>query len=183
MTGLFASALINPAVTRSPANQLSVQAIAAFTAAAYAFAVSLVLAWVIDKAWGFTLEPRAENEGIDRSEHGEVGFDLGTALETVPAQRPPEPLPAQVPPNGKRHFTVVVEGAAPRTLIGAWSNLCGGSGLPPTAEFRSIYPYVTTVQGNRFHFRGGDPIQMRQRMQQLFQNCLEGTAIQTHVES
>ena len=36
---------------------------------------------------------------------------------------------------------------------------------------RSI-PYVTTVQGNRFRFRGGDPDRMRDSLQKLFQDRL-----------
>ena len=47
----------------------------------FAFVVTLVLVKVIDLAWGFCLEPQAENEGLDRSQHGEVGFDLSLAYE------------------------------------------------------------------------------------------------------
>ena len=62
--------------------------------------------------WGFSLDAKSENEGLDRTEHGEVGFDLGLAVEMAPAAAPTrEPRPAMIPPNGKRHFTVVVEGA------------------------------------------------------------------------
>ena len=64
----------------------------------------------------------------------------------------------------------------------AWSNLCQVGSGPPAPEFRAVYPFVTTVQGNRFNFRGGDPSQMRETMQRLFQNRLEGAAVRTHVE-
>jgi hypothetical protein len=60
--------------------------------------------------------------------------------------------------------------------------MCGADGKPPSSEFRSVYPFVTTVQGNRFHFRGGDPADMREAMRRLFQDRLEGTPVQTHVE-
>ena len=55
-------------------------------------------------------EPRSESEGLDRSEHGEVGFDLGPALELAAEREPQEPRSAAVPPDGQRRFTVVVEG-------------------------------------------------------------------------
>ena len=42
---------------------------------------------------------------------------------------------------------------------------------------------MTTVQGNRFRFRGGDPGLMRENLQRLFQDRLNGTAIRTYVES
>ena len=45
---------------------------------------------------------------------------------------------------------------------------------PAAAEFRAIYPFVTTVQGNRFHFRGGDPNAMREHMKKLFESSVGG---------
>ena len=162
--------------------QIGVQLLAATIAAAYAFVLTLGLVKGIDLLFGFTLEAKAENEGVDRSEHGEVGFDLGLALEAAPEQPGREPRPALIPPNGKRHFTVVVEGPESRELLQAWSKMCQAGNTPPSAEFKSVYPHLTTVQGNRFHFRGGDPSTMRMAMQRLFQDALEGPAIKTHVE-
>ncbi len=162
--------------------QVSAQLIAALSAAAYAFVATLVLVKLVNAVCGFGLDARAESEGLDRSEHGEVGFDLSPALETVLEAPPPVPRPAVVPPNGKRHFTVVVSGPNSKELKHVWSDMCGADGKPPTPEFRTVYPFVTTVQGNRFHFRGGDPGDMREAMQRLFQDRLEGTPVQTHVE-
>jgi hypothetical protein len=164
------------------ATQLGVQFVAALAAAAYGFGVTLVLVKVIDRAWGFSLDARAEGEGLDRAEHGEVGFDLGPALQEVPETPAHEPRPATVPPNGKRHFTVVVEGPARHELMHAWSALCQAGPQPPAEEFRAVYPYLTTVQGNRFHFRGGDPYHLRDSLQRLFQDRLAGAAVRTHIE-
>src|SRR5205823_11213736 len=47
------------------AGQVKVQLIAALAAAAYAFVATIVLVKAIDLAFGFTLEPRAEAEGLD----------------------------------------------------------------------------------------------------------------------
>jgi ammonium transporter len=163
--------------------QVQVQLLAAVVAVAYSFAVSFVLVKGIDLAWGFCLDSRSESEGLDRSEHGEVGFDLGPALESVAEQPPHEPRPATVPPDGYKRFTVVVEGAKNGDLIHAWSELCQAGPKPPEPEFRAVYPFVTTVQGNRFRFRGGDPSLMRTNLERLFQNHLEGLPIRTHIEN
>jgi Amt family ammonium transporter len=165
------------------ASQVVVQLIAAAIAAAYGFAATLVLVKVIDATLGFNLDAKSEIDGLDQSEHGEVGFDFGPTLAETPSEAAlHEPRPASVPPNGKRHFTVVVDGPSKGELMHAWSNLCQAGHAPPAPEFRAVYPFVTTVQGNRFNFRGGDPSLMRETMQRLFQNRLEGAAVQTHVE-
>ena len=101
--------------------QFGVQLLAASVAAVFAFSVTFLLVKVIDSTWGFCLEPQEENEGLDRTQHGEVGFDVGTAYEQVPETPPTEPRPAMVPPNGKGRFTVVLEGTDPHELMQAWS--------------------------------------------------------------
>jgi hypothetical protein len=70
---------------------------------------------------------------------------------------------------------VVVEGVDNDRLIEAWSALCQAGAAPPRPEFLAIYPYVTTVQGNRFRFRGGDPERMRENLARLFQHTVGGT--------
>src|SRR5205807_6677701 len=107
------------------------------------FGMSRILVKVVDGLIGFTVEPREETEGLDRSEHGEVGFDLGLALESVPEAPAHEPRAALVPPNGMKRFTVVVEGADPAEVKGTWSELCGAGAAAPPAEFRAVYPYMT----------------------------------------
>jgi ammonium transporter len=162
--------------------QVGVQLLAALVAVGYAFLVTLALVKIIDSVWGFCLDPRSESEGLDRSEHGEVGFDLGLALESVGEQALQEPRAATVPPDGQKRFTVVIEGAKNGDLIHAWSEMCQAGPTPPSPEFRTVYPFVTTVQGNRFRFRGGDPKTMRDSLERLFQDRLSA-AVRTHVES
>src|SRR5262249_20908199 len=91
------------------AAQVLAQLTAALVAVGYSFVVTFVVVKVIDWCWGFSLDPRAESEGLDRSEHGEVGFDLGPALELIREQPLYEPRSAAVPPNGQRRFTIIVE--------------------------------------------------------------------------
>ncbi len=192
LTGVFASSVLYKAGSGNALEtldnegrlyQIGVQALAALVAVGYAFVVTFVLVKVIDLALGFCLDSRAETEGLDRSEHGEVGFDLGLVLESVPERTLLEPRAADVPPNGFKRFTVVVEGATNGDLIHIWSDLCQAGARPPEPEFRAVYPNVTTVRGNRFRFRGGDPNQMRDNLQRLFQERLKGRPIQAHVES
>jgi ammonium transporter len=192
LTGVFASSVLYKAGSGSALEtldnqgrvyQIGVQALAAVVAVVYAFVMTFVIVKVIDLMFGFCLDDRAETEGLDRSEHGEVGFDLGLVLESVPERTMQEPRPADVPPNGFKRFTVVVEGATNGDLIHVWSDLCQAGARPPEPEFRAVYPNVTTVRGNRFRFRGGDPIQMRDNLQRLFQERLKGRSIQAHVES
>ena len=87
------------------------------------------------------------------------------------------------PPNGKGRFTVVVDGVNARDLMHAWSELCQTGPQPAPAELRAIYPFVTTVKGNRFHFRGGDPAAMSASLTRLFEDRLRGQKIQTRVEA
>jgi ammonium transporter, Amt family len=197
LTGVFASAALYKAGSGSPLpgdnaggwildghwGQVPIQLTAALVAVVYSFAGSLILVKGIDLLWGFCLDPRAESEGLDRSEHGEVGFDFGLALESAPEQPLHEPRAASAPPNGQKRFTAVVEGASNGDLIHVWSDLCQVGPEPPAAEFKAVYPYVTTVQGNRFRFRGGDQQALRDNLQRLFQDRLKGRPIHVHVEN
>ena len=146
-------------------------------------AASLVLVKLVDLIFGFITDPQSEVEGLDRTEHEEVGFDLGPSLEESPGLPLTEPRSAIVPPNGEKRFTIVVEGARPEDLIHAWSELCQVGTQPPAAEFCAVYPFLTTVQHNRFRFRGGDPNAMKDNLQRLFQNRLRNNAVRAQVES
>jgi ammonium transporter len=189
LTGVFASkVLVNDAagskidggLIDGNFKQVGTQFVAAVAATAFVFVGSVILVKVIDLLFGFLSDPKAESDGLDRTEHGEVGFDLGPSLEAVPEHPTAEPRRALVPPNGKRHFTVIVEGSNNGDLMKAWSSLCQ-AGVKPTPEFKAVYPNVTTVRGNRFNFRGGDPGEMRRNLQRLFQDELDGAAVVTHV--
>lgn len=162
--------------------QLKVQVIAALAAGAYAFIMTVVLVFAIEKTIGFSVEAKDEGAGLDLSQHGEVGMDLGPDVD---AGAVVEPKSAMAPPlNGHgRRFTVVVEGPAVHQLMSAWSNMCQAGPTPPAKEFTAIYPYVTTISGNKFRFRGGDPVLLKDQLKSLFENALEGTPVQTHVEA
>ena len=48
-------------------------------------------------------------------------------------------------------------------------------------DFKAVYPYVTTVQGNRFRLRGGDPKGLSTHIQKLFTKKL-GKPVKVRVE-
>jgi ammonium transporter len=171
---------VNGLVYGNP-QQVLVQLVAAAGSAVLAFTASLILVKAIDLAIGFVSSDAEETDGLDRTEHGEVGFDLGLAMESVSAHASAEPRAAVVPPIGKGRFQVIVEGANNGDLIHTWSEMCQpGDGCPP--EFKAVYPYVTTVQGNRFQFRGGDRDTMRDTLQKLFSQRL-GRPVRTRIEA
>ncbi|MBY0229201.1 MAG: ammonium transporter [Gemmataceae bacterium] len=177
-----AMGVVNAAWPAGLVGQVWVQLVAAAVAAGFGFAGTVVLVKAIDATLGFSLPAEDEEAGTDRSEHGEVGFDhgLGGTLDEVPETRQPEPKAAAVPPNGAGRFTVIVEGPSERELMAAWSRLCqAGTAHPP--EFRKVYPLLTTVKGNRFHFRGGDHFDVKSDLQRLFESALN-TTVHAHVE-
>jgi Amt family ammonium transporter len=194
LTGVLASAALYNAGAGNPldkplgklaegmASQFTTQLIAASVSALYGFVVTLILVKGIDLTLGFCVDAPTESTGLDQSQHGETGFDLGLALESIPTPSD-EPRAATVPPNGQKRFTVVVEGADSADLIKTWSGLCQTSTQPVAEEFKEVYPFLTTVQGNRFRFRGGVPAVMKENLQKLFEKRIKGQPIRTHVEN
>ncbi|MGE3805108.1 MAG: ammonium transporter [Gemmataceae bacterium] len=149
--------------------------------AAYVFPVSLVSWFVLKLTLGIRVGEEEEIEGLDIGEHGNEayhGFVMAAADHGYVAQ----PLPASVPPDSKR-FTVVVDGVDNGNLIHAWSDLCQPSSGPPADEFKAVYPYVTTVQKNRFRFRGGDPEVIKKNLETLLRRSMkESNAIRVYTE-
>ena len=185
LTGVFATKAVNSAGGNGllygedgtygggTAELLGKQFFAAALTVVLAFVLSVVLVKLVDILLGFVVTDEDEVSGLDRVEHGEVGFDLGLAMETASTHPETTPRSALVPPNGKGRFKVLVEGAPNDELITTWSQMClPGASCP--AEFKKVYPYITTVQGNRFQFRGGDKEEMRTNLERLLQGRLKG---------
>jgi hypothetical protein len=166
---------------KGPMTQVGIQFKAAMFSAAFAFLISLLLAFLVQiiTFGNFRTTIAKENEGLDQTEHGETGFDFG-GIDTLPVGRTTEPKAAKVPPGGKR-FEVVVDGVENGGLLQAWSQLCQPTEEPADPDFKTVYPYVTTVQGNRFRLRGGDPKALSTSIQNLFQKKL-GKPLRVRVE-
>jgi hypothetical protein len=161
--------------------QITVQLIAAVVAAVVAVVGAAVLVKVCDLLLGFATDDQAEVEGLDRTEHGETGFDFGLAMES-PSLAGAEPRAAIAPPSVKgSRFAVLVDGAPSSDLVHTWADLCRPD-AKTTPEFKALYPYVTTVEGNRFTFRGGDQEMMRNQLERLIESRLNKD-VRTRVEA
>jgi ammonium transporter len=162
--------------------QLQWQLTAASMSTVYAFVVTALLVLAIDKTIGFTVKAKDEAAGLDLSQHGEVGLDVGQIEEEVAI---PEPKAAAKPPaqfnGGSKRFTVVIEGADPKELHKVWSDLCKPGDAPPRAEFVEVYKHLTTVSGNKFKFKGGDPVEIKRNLALLFEDGMD-VSVKTHVE-
>lgn len=174
LTGVFCWKVINPSgadglTSGGGVEQLINQISAAAISAIVAFVGGFVLVKVIDVAIGFTTTTEAETIGLDQTEHGESGFDFGP--ESVSLALGAEPRPAKMPPGGRR-FTVVVDGVTNGELLAAWSEMCQPGKAPDEGAFKGVYPFMTTVTGNRFNFRGGDPETVKGNLRKLFSGTL-----------
>jgi Amt family ammonium transporter len=72
-TGIFATAAVNGAsgLLEGNVHQLLANATGAFAALIYAFVVTYVLAWIVDKTIGLRVTEEEEYVGLDISQHGE----------------------------------------------------------------------------------------------------------------
>lgn len=185
LTGVFCFKAINSVgadgmlAPEGSTTQVMVQIYASVASAIFAFVLSLVLVKVIDLALGFTTDERSETEGLDLTEHAEVGFHFGPEAALAPTGS--EPRAATMPPNGDKRFAVVLDGVPASQLMNVWSELCQ-FGQTPSPDFKEVYPYMTTVTGNRFLFRGGDADKIRRAMESLFRDQL-GKPVEAHLES
>ena len=167
--------------------QIMVQIVACLAAAAYSFTVTAILVVAIDRTIGFTLPVEKELLGMDRAIHGEVGFDYvdGQVSEDLSTVSTVEPKSASAPPSSDdsdERFVLVVNGPKPDELRRAWVSLCEPKNEPPRPEFKQVYRFMTTMAGNKFHFRGGNHITLRENLQKLLEEALDGTPVKIHSE-
>jgi ammonia channel protein AmtB len=165
------------AVENGPLAQTWIQFRASVISAAYAFLASMVLCAVVQAITlgNFSTSKKEEVEGLDRTEHGEVGFDFGFATESFAAS-PLEPK-AATSPKGNGRYDLSVEGADPSDLLKVWTALCQPSEKPSDPDFLAVYPYVTTVSGSKFRLRGGDAPMVAGRLESLFKKHLPGKPV------
>ena len=186
LTGVFCFKAVNPdggadgLLAGGGFGQLIAQFEAAAISAVFSFFVSLILVKLIDLTIGFTTDIKSETLGLDISEHGEVGFDFGPELEGAGHH---EPRASVAPPSALSRYSIVVDNVTPESVAKAWSAICANSATT-TPAFKALYPNFTTVQGNRFRFRGGDPNAMRDQLTTLLKSHLQnGSGIKAYVEA
>jgi ammonium transporter len=149
-------------------SQVWIQLKAATFSVVFAFVLSLglvVLTQVITLG-NFKTDEQGESDGLDRTEHGEVGFDFSAATESVTVVET-EPRPASEP-RGNGRFEVQLTGVDAKELMKAWTDLCQPSEDAPDADFLAVYPHVTTVRGTTFRCRGGDQAVIAKKLESLF---------------
>jgi ammonium transporter, Amt family len=134
----------------------------------YAFVLSLVLCILTQliTLGNFKTDEKGEADGLDRTEHGEVGFDFSSATESVTVVSA-EPRAASAP-KGNGRYEVTLSGADPAELMKVWSDLCQPTDGAADADFLAVYPHVTTIRGTTFRCRGGDPAATAKRLEKLF---------------
>jgi ammonium transporter len=167
--------------------QVMIQAIACLVAAGFSFVATAILATAIDRTIGFTLPVEQELAGMDRTVHGEAGFDYvdGKIAQDGPTSPRVEPKPAAAPPasdDNEERFTLVVEGPPPAELRKAWLKLCEPNETPASPEFKLLYRYMTSLSGNKFRFRGGNHLTIRENLRKVLEDTLDGTPIKIHAD-
>lgn len=78
-TGIFAASAIGGTaglLESGSASQIWIQLASIGATAGYAFVVTLVLVWVIDRTMGIRVTEEEERTGLDLSAHGETAYDL-----------------------------------------------------------------------------------------------------------
>jgi Amt family ammonium transporter len=58
---------------------LGKQAVAVVATAAFAFSVTFVMAWLVNRTIGFRAEPEDEMRGLDVSQHAESAYEFGAS--------------------------------------------------------------------------------------------------------
>ena len=85
LTGVFASLLVNPAGADGSLAQVGKQAVAVGVTLIFSFAATMAILRLVDRLVGLRVDEQAEEEGLDRSQHGESAYVFG---EGVRASRP-----------------------------------------------------------------------------------------------
>ena len=179
LTGVFATTAINsaiPALTLSPGiaggllhggGSLVLKQFIA-VAATYAFCGvgTLVLLIIVDSLFKIRALHEEEIPGLDISQHSERAYriDGGEAVAFFSL----EPKPASLPPISWDRFTIELDGVDADLMRDRWRSLCKEDGAAPTAEFKNVYSHVSTIRGNQFKFRGGEPETLRASLENLF---------------
>ncbi len=160
-----------------------VQGLVVLILVGFSFSVSLGLVHMLDRLLPLRADEECEQLGLDRTEHGQVGFDFEPDLTWHTNQIQREPRPALAPPITGTRYALLVEGVEPGELMQRWSELCQSRDEQPAPEFLEVYPYVTFVEHNRFRFRGGEPWRVKEAMERLLRDVLRTASVRVRFEN
>jgi Amt family ammonium transporter len=177
LTGVFATTLVNAAgkngLLHGNPGLLWTQLVAVVATYGFCGLGTLAILFVVNLITPMRAPQDEEIVGMDLSQHSERAYGLvgGEAVVLVQSM---EPRPADVPPVRRERFSVVLDGLDTATMTGHWRNLCQDRGDGTSEEFKAVYSNFSTVRGNRFRFRGGDPQRMRSNLETLFRSVAPG---------
>ncbi len=166
LTGVFASLAVNAAGADGGSGQVLKQLAAVLVTYVFCGVGTFVLLVIVNAITRVRADQQEEIVGMDLSQHSERAYMLG-AGENIAVMGEPRPATRPPAPIGKR-FTVRLNGIGADTMTERWRSLCQNGTTPHPPEFKGIYSLVSTIRGDRFHFRGGDPQQVRKGLEQLF---------------
>ena len=80
LTGVFASLVVNPAGADGSLAQVGRQAVAVGVTLIFSFAATMAILRLVDRLVGLRVDEQAEEEGLDRSQHGETAYVFGEGV-------------------------------------------------------------------------------------------------------
>jgi hypothetical protein len=144
---------------------------------------SYIVFKLIGAAVGNRVPATTELQGLDIPELGVVGYVSEDPMAPKgDAGRPmAEPRAAAVPPSAQKRYSIVIDGIDASLIKTAWNELCQPK-EGPQPDFLAIYSHMTLLKGNRFRFIGGEPEDVRARMERLLSSRLPGRMIRAKIE-
>lgn len=150
---------------------------------AYVLAAGAAVWLILRATMGLRVSAAEETEGLDIGEHGNEaypGFVVAAEMELRPGVSD-QPKRSTVPPPDAKRYRVVVDGVEGAKLKEVWEKVCTPNGHEQPTELKDVYPYLTTVQGSTFNFRGGEPENVRKNLEKILQDKVSGGSVSARV--
>ncbi|HKD37104.1 MAG TPA: hypothetical protein VKB78_09895, partial [Pirellulales bacterium] len=167
-------------------SQLAAQVIGLVACVVWTFIMCWLFFQIVGIFVGNRVGPTTELQGLDVPELGVVGYfnEDPAAAKGSTSRAFAEPRAAAAPPPASENrFSIVIEGTDAATVKVIWNELCQPSDRPSDPDFVAVYPLMTLIKGNRFRFRGGQPDDVRARMERLVSKRLPEKAIRARIET
>ena len=81
LTGVFVSLLVNPAGAQGAWPRVGRQAAAVGVTPVFSFVATTLILRFVDRVVGLRVDEAAEEEGLDRSQHGETAYVFGEGVK------------------------------------------------------------------------------------------------------
>jgi hypothetical protein len=83
LTGVFASLIVNPAGAQGSLAQVGRQAAAVGVTLVFSFVATTAILRFVDRVVGLRVDEAEEEEGLDRSQHGETAYLFGEGVKAT----------------------------------------------------------------------------------------------------